>query len=160
MKILVFGFGIILMISCTRNNQGSQLLTATDLAAITGMSKEANNLKASSTQLSYASNHSAIKHWDSVYHHADSVYWHHHSQYNHANHHSHNDHHHQWVAYDHAIDHSKHYHPVYPGHPHDSLVTVSNGHHPVANTHHPDIHTITDHRLLDSLHRLHQRFHQ
>ena len=159
MKITVFAFIVIVLISCSRNNVSNESLSAADLAAITGMAKESDNLKAASSHLTAATHLSEIKHWDSVYHQADSLYWHHHSAYNVANHHPHNDHEHQWVPYDHRIDHTKHYHHNYPGHPHDSLIVVSNGHHLNQEVTHSDVHNVNDHHVADSLHHLHQNYH-
>lgn len=159
MKAISFCLLILLGFSCSTSNEAEMDLNAADAAAVSGMLQETNNLKHTAANLTSATTSPERHHWDSIYHHHDSVYWHHHNTYNTANHHPHNDHHHQWVPYDHVVDHSHHYHPPYPGHPHDSLVVIPNGHHSNHNTSHSSAHNLHDHHVMDSLHHIHQSYH-
>ena len=158
MKTMLYAFFLMLFAACAKTeNAKDEVLAPTDAMAVAAMKLEVSALQTTAHQLSGSTEQQT--HLDSSYHHHDSLFWHHHAQYNHANHNTHIDHHHQWVAYDPHVDHSHHYHPVYPGHPHDSLVVIPNGHHPATTASHPDIHTIQDHHSIDSLHRLHHRYH-
>lgn len=157
----IFAFLVVLaIVSCSKNEKTDTALSASDAAAVAGMLQETDSLYQASAQLRAATTPQQIHHLDSVFHHHDTLYWHHHNQYNENNPHPHNDHHHQWVPYDHSVDHSHHYHHPYEGHANDSLIVVSNGHHPDYTTHHPDIHDLHDHHVTDSLHHLHQTYHQ
>ena len=159
MKTSLFCLLIVALISCSRNIETEITLNPSDAAAVTGMVQEFNNLLVTSGELASASTAQQKHHLDSIYHHHDSLFWHYHSLYNEINHHPHNDHLHKWVPYDHTIDHSHHFHPVYPHNIHDSLIVVPNGHHPHHTIHHSEIHSIHDHHRIDSLHNIHQVYH-
>ena len=159
MKTIIFNLLVLVLISCSRNNETEITLNSSDVAAVAAMAVETNNLVLSSTELKSATTSEQIHHWDSIFHHHDSLFWHHHSLYNENNHNPHNDHHHVWIHYEPSIDHSHHYHPVYPNHPGDSVINASNGHHSDYTNYHPEIHSLHDHHVIDSLHHLHQVYH-
>lgn len=159
MKTTLFCVLIFTLVSCSKNKETEVSLNASDAAAVAGMLAEINSLGQAASHLDSAITSEQKHHWDSIYHHHNSLYWHHHNNYNVVNSHPHNDHEHQWVPYNPNIDHSHHYHHPYSANAHDSLVVVSNGHHPDHNANHPDIHNLHDHQVVDSLHRIHQIHH-
>jgi hypothetical protein len=159
MKTILFCFLTILLVACSRNDGSEVTLNASDADAVAGMAQESNNILEAIAHLQSVTAPDQIHHWDSTYKYHDSLYWHHHSEYNHANGHPHNDHHHEWTHYDTGTDHSHHYHHPYPEHTHDSLVVISNGHHPDANTYHPDIHGLHDHHVMDSVDHVYEGIH-
>ena len=160
MKTFLFFFLLVAFVSCSRDASEKETpVEPADAAAVMAMQQQEIALRQTSSQLATATTPEQRHHLDSVYHHQDSVYWHHHNQYSHQNTHAHNDHHHQWVHYDPTVDHSHHYHPVYPNHPHDSLIVVSNGHHPNHTVYHHNLHSLHDHHVIDSLHHIHQMHH-
>lgn len=160
MKIVITSIALLaLIVSCTKSTENVQELNTTDIAAVTGMVGEVNFLRQASLQLSTASTPQQRHHADSSFHHHDSLHWVHHSHYNTTNNHPHNDHIHNWVPYNPTVNHTHHYHPHHPGHPNDSLVVILNGHHTAPAPHHPGVHTINDHHVMDSLHHVHQGHH-
>jgi hypothetical protein len=159
MNTILFCFLTILLVACSRNDETEVILNPSDVAAVAGMAEESNNILAAIAELEAATTSEEIHYWDSTYKHHDSLYWHHHSEYNSANGHPHNDHHHEWTHYDTGTDHSHHYHHPYPEHVNDSLVVISNDHHPNVNIHHPDIHGLHDHHVMDSLDLVYEGIH-
>ena len=150
---------ILTMISCSKNNETAVILNSADAVAVAAMAGEIINLKQAASHLQSAATPEQSLHWDSIYHHHNSLYWHHHNNYNAQNGHPHNDHGHNWMPYNPNVDHSHHYHHPYSVNPHDSLVIVSNNHHPDQKTHDPKIHNLNDHHVVDSLHNIHQVHH-
>jgi hypothetical protein len=159
MKPLLLLLLIALGYSCAKNKDNEEGLSTVDAAASAGIATELNQLAVSTTNLQNAISPAERHHWDSSFHHHDSLHWVHHSHYNTGNHHPHNDHHHEWVPYDPNINHHHHYHPIYPGHPHDTIVVVPNHHHTTHHEYHPGIHGLHDHHLIDSLHHIHAAHH-
>ncbi|MEP6615931.1 MAG: hypothetical protein ABJA57_05100 [Ginsengibacter sp.] len=159
MKTSIFYITCFFIISCSKTTDTAGNLDASDAAAVSGMINETNILMGVSTQLEHAVTSDQIHHLDNLYDEHDSIFWHHHNSYNEANNQPHNDHTHAWVPYDPSIDHSHHFHPAYPDHFHDSLVEVPNNHHADYNIYHPDIHSLHDHHVIDSLEHLHQLYH-
>lgn len=157
-KLIVLILLTATILSCEKKSDAEPAVDQTDVA-LSAMNIELNNLKDLSIQLASTTNPQQQSHLDNSFHHHDSLYWHHHHTYN-SSHNAHNDHTHQFVHYDPNVNHSHHYHPAYPDHLHDSLIVVPNGHHPNHHTYHPGIHSLHDHHVIDSLHKVHQNHHR
>ena len=149
------------MVACKGNDivdpPITETISAEDATATTNMRARYGSMSQSLNSLISATHHSEHLHWDSLYHHHDSLFWHHHNQFHHDTY-THDDHHHTWVPHHHATT-SHHYHHVYPGHPHDSLVTTHNAHSHNNNDRHYTGHDWHDHHVLDSLHHVHAAHH-
>ncbi len=133
-------------------------LSVEDSTASLKMSAEITLMNTALDSLKASVHHNHQLHWDSLYHHHDSLFWHHHYGYHHGTY-AHDDHQHTWTHYDSTINHNHHHHHVYPGHPHDSLITTHNNSNHNNNDKHHHGHDWNHHHVLDSLHHIHNLHH-
>ena len=153
---------VITVFSCKQEKDNAvpvdETISTTDLSATNAMRSDLGNMQQTLDSLLATPHHTQQLHWDSLYHYHDSLFWHHHNDFQH-DHYTHDDHHHSWTDYDSHIDHAHHFHHVYPGHEHDSLVTTHNAHTDENSDHHYAGHDFHDHHILDSFHAIHNAHH-
>lgn len=172
-KLILVPFIILSIIGCEKKNDSTSntnmpaannpvindmQLTLNDSLSTVNMQAELSSMQQILDSLLATPYHTHQLYWDSLYHQHDSLFWHYHSQYHHEVY-THDDHHHEWVPYDLHINHNNHYHHVYPGHAHDSLITILNHHLHNISDHHFNGHCFIHHHILDSLNHIHNAHH-